>query len=334
MKKKQHPAALSWGVVGTSRIATQYVIPALRAAGGHVAAIGSRDDDRGRAVAEKLDIPASYGSYAGLLTDDKIDAVYIALPNALHPAWAEAAIAAGKHTLVEKPLTAGRRDAAALTTAAEVADLVIMEGYMFWHHAQWAALKSLLDDGDDPVVVRSHIGYRMTADADIRLEPELGGGAFLDVGCYAVAAATELLGEATAAMAQVAARHADTGVDTLTVAHLTFPGGRTAVLDCDFLLDWTTTPLEIRTPSRTITLDHPYNPGAAPTGIVVEHQGVPRVQHHVEPTDAYQAMAGAFARMVDAGAASPAAARERDRIRSVAHNLTLVREAMSAEPAR
>ena len=325
---------VSWGVVGTSRIATHYVVPALRATGGHVAAIGSRDHDRGRAIADKLDIPASYGSYAGLLADGEIDAVYIALPNALHAAWAEAAIAAGKHTLVEKPLTAGRRSAATLTNAAEAAGLVVMEGYMFRHHPQWAALRSLLDDGDDPVVVRSHIGYRLTSETDIRLDLELGGGAFLDVGCYAVAAATELLGEATTATAQVVARHPGTGVDTLTVAHLTFPGDRLAVLDSDFLLDWTTTPLEIRTPSRTITLEHPYNPGTEPTGIGVDRQGAPRAQHRVEPADAYQAMAGAFARMIDAGAAFPAAARERDRIRSVAHNINLVRDAMSAGTAR
>ncbi|MFI6130822.1 Gfo/Idh/MocA family protein [Micromonospora sp. NPDC051141] len=328
MNTPRRPTELSWGVIGTSRIATEYVIPAIRAAGGSVAAIGSRDGDRGREVADKLDIPAAYGSYEELLADDRLEAIYVALPNALHTDWVRAALVAGRHTLCEKPLTRSRRDAETLTELAERDGLVLMEGYMFRHHPQWATLSAVLDAGDAPVVVRSHIGYRMTADADIRLHGELGGGAFLDVGCYTVAAATELLGEATTATAQVVARHPETGVDTLTVAYLTFRDDRLAVLDSDFLLDWTTTPLEIRTPSRTVRLEHPYNPGAEPTEILVDRQGAAREHHRVASADAYRAMAGTFMRLVGEGATAPEAERERARIRSVAHNINLVWDAL------
>lgn len=328
MNTPRRGAQASWGVIGTSRIATQYVIPAIRAAGGRVSAIGSRDADRGRGVADKLDIPAAYGSYDELLADDSVEAVYVALPNALHVEWVRAALMAGRHVLSEKPLTRSRHDAEALTDLAERSGLVLMEGYMFRHHPQWATLRTVLDAGEEPVVVRSHIGYRMSAGADIRLESELGGGAFLDVGCYAVAATTELLGEATAATGQIIARHPETGVDTLTVAYLTFADGRLAVLDSDFLLDWTTTPLEIRTPSRTISLEHPYNPGTEPTVIVVERQGAAREHHRIGSADAYRAMAGTFMRLISEGTTAPQAERERARIRSVAHNINLVWDAL------
>ena len=69
-----------------------------------MAAIASQSLERGKVAAEQLEIPQVYGSYKELLADDKIDAVYIPLPNHLHVPKTKKALAAGKHVLCEKPI--------------------------------------------------------------------------------------------------------------------------------------------------------------------------------------------------------------------------------------
>ena len=94
-----------WGVIGCADIAVKKVIPAMKGSElSHVTAIASRSSDRARATAESLDIPRFHGSYEELLGDPEIEAVYIPLPNHLHPEWAIASAEAGKHVLCEKPL--------------------------------------------------------------------------------------------------------------------------------------------------------------------------------------------------------------------------------------
>ena len=83
-----------------------------------------------------MGIPRSFGSYAELLADDGIDAVYIPLPISLHSEWTIRALQAGKHVLSEKPFAITAADAAACFDAAEVADRHCIEGFMWRHHPQ------------------------------------------------------------------------------------------------------------------------------------------------------------------------------------------------------
>ena len=78
-----------WGILGTARIALKSMIPALKETEmAEVAAVASRDIDNARDFADRFAIPKAYGSYAALLADPEIDAVYIPLPNHLHKPWA------------------------------------------------------------------------------------------------------------------------------------------------------------------------------------------------------------------------------------------------------
>src|SRR5580698_1730519 len=94
---------VKWGVLGAASIAVRKVIPGMQAGKwSEIAAIASRDLEKGRKAAQKLGIAKVYGSYEELLTDTEIEAVYVPLPNHLHVQWSIKAAEAGKHVLCEK----------------------------------------------------------------------------------------------------------------------------------------------------------------------------------------------------------------------------------------
>ncbi|MBP0574339.1 Gfo/Idh/MocA family oxidoreductase, partial [Mycobacterium tuberculosis] len=91
------------GLIGAARITASALLPAFRAAGHSVVAVAARDPLRAQAFAEKHGVPRWPATYDALLADPDIDAVYIAVTNDRHVPLAEAALAAGKHVLCEKP---------------------------------------------------------------------------------------------------------------------------------------------------------------------------------------------------------------------------------------
>ncbi len=118
---------LNWGILGTSRIARNQMIPAIKMVKRNVvAAVGSRDLTRGREYAQALEIPKAYGSYEELLADPNIQAVYIPLPNNDHAPLAIKAMQAGKHVLVEKPFALTASEAQLMVSAALENSVVLM----------------------------------------------------------------------------------------------------------------------------------------------------------------------------------------------------------------
>ena len=131
----------------------------------------------------------SYGSYEALLADPDVDVVYVPLPNHLHVPWAIAALEAGKHVLVEKPLGLSVADARRLVAASNARPhLKVMEAFMYRFHPQWERTLSLVADGGigDLRTVHSFFSYANLDPADIRDQPALGGGGLMDIGCYCV----------------------------------------------------------------------------------------------------------------------------------------------------
>src|SRR5262245_24131525 len=114
------------GVLGAARIAPAALIrPARTVDGVEVAAVAARDRTRAVAFARKHDIPVVHDSYADLLADATLDAVYVPLPNGRHAEWTLAALAAGKHVLCEKPFTANAEQAREVAAAADRIGLVV-----------------------------------------------------------------------------------------------------------------------------------------------------------------------------------------------------------------
>lgn len=195
-----------------------------------IVAVGSRDAARAQAYAHEHGIERAHASYDDLLADDGIDAVYIALPNALHHEWTMRALAAGKHVLVEKPYTRFPEQVDEAWDEAERRGLVLEEAYMWRHAAQTGLMLELLPEVGEIRSVHATFTANLARDDDPRWTADLGGGALLDLGCYCVSAARLLLGEPDRVHGEARMRR---GVDVGFAGTLRF-GEVTATFQCAF----------------------------------------------------------------------------------------------------
>jgi xylose dehydrogenase (NAD/NADP) len=196
-----------------------------------VDAVASRDAARAEAYAREWGIDRAHGSYEALLGDDNLDAVYVALPNALHHEWTMRALAAGKHVLCEKPYTRHPEQVDEAWDEADRRGLVLAEAYMWRHSNQTALLRELLPQvGELQAVHSSFFGILPRTD-DVRFVAELGGGALLDLGCYCVSAARMVAGAEPDRVCGEAAERS--GVDVRFVGMLRF-GELVTTFQCGF----------------------------------------------------------------------------------------------------
>jgi predicted dehydrogenase len=270
-----------------------------------VAAVAARDGDRARAFAADLGIPQVYDSYEALLADPNIDGVYIGLPNSLHTEWTIRAAEAGKHVLCEKPLSRRAADVEQMVAACTRAGVILMEAFMYRHHPQHVRVKELLAAGEigDPVFVRASFSYAMPperrAARDVRVQPELDGGAFMDVGCYALNAARFLF-EAEPLEVTALQRHdAALGVDTSFAGLARFPGDRLALISGSFDASGPAR-YEISGARGSILVERAFQPEMSPATITVVRPDE-RWSVNVPGTDQFGREADHFVQSVRAG---------------------------------
>src|SRR5277367_1299652 len=127
---------LRWGILGTGNIARQFSVGVNASKRGRLTAVASRSADSAAAFAKSNSVPRSYGSYARLLTDDEVDAVYVSLPNSLHHEWTVLALQAGKHVLCEKPMASNAAESEQMFDEAERSGRLVMEAFMYRCHPQ------------------------------------------------------------------------------------------------------------------------------------------------------------------------------------------------------
>lgn len=228
---------MRFGVLSTANIARAVVIPAIRAAGHEVLAVASRDPDRARTVADDLAIERHYGDYEALLADPDVEAVYNPLPNALHAEWTIRAAEHGLPVLCEKPLAGDAATAREMVAACADAGVTLMEAYMWRYHPRTERAEALAAELGTPRRLEAAFHFPMDDPTDVRLDPELAGGALRDVGCYPVTAARALLGDPERVHARTLDSY-DAGVDTTVTAHLEYADGAVAHLAGSFETDW------------------------------------------------------------------------------------------------
>ena len=230
------PAKVRWGFLSTARINRRLLAAAEKTDAAEVVAVASRDLDRAEAYAVEHGISRSHGSYVALLEDSEVDAVYISLPNSLHVEWSVRALAAGKHVLCEKPLTRRPEEAEYAFEAADRAGRILMEAFMWRHSPQTAKLAQLVEGGviGELQLVRATFSFPLEGRRNIRLDPDLGGGALMDVGPYSVSAARLLAGEPERVYGEQVI--GDSGVDVLFTGVLRFPRGVLAEIDAGMYL--------------------------------------------------------------------------------------------------
>lgn len=218
-----------WGFIGAGGIAQGALAPAVHAADGAVLqAVAARDPARA-ALLEPVTVHRAYGDLIG---DPDVDAVYLSLHNNVHITWVTAALAGGKHVLCEKPLGLSAGEVSAMADAAAAAGRLLVEAaWNRWHPRTREAERLVAAGavGEVRRVVSSFSGGPVPA-GNYRYQPEFGGGALYDVGCYALAGALWAFGwqQPTGVTAQ--AEFWPEGADSRTVARLGFPGGGEAVV--------------------------------------------------------------------------------------------------------
>jgi xylose dehydrogenase (NAD/NADP) len=221
---------MRWGLVSTARINDAVLGGAAESDAVEIVAVASRDASRARAYAREKGIERSFGSYEELLADPEVDAVYIGLPNGLHVEWTIKALKAGKHVLVEKPFSPRAVEVERAFDIADRSGLVLSEAFMWRHHPQTRRLIELLPRIGEVRLVRASFSFPLDRTGDVRWDPDLDGGALMDVGCYCVSGVRVVLGEPV----DVCGYATGDGVDTRFAGLMRFEDGALATFDCGF----------------------------------------------------------------------------------------------------
>jgi predicted dehydrogenase len=188
-----------WGILGTGWIAEMFVTD-LKATGIAVTAVGSRSQESADEFGSRFDIPSRHPSYEALVADPEVDAIYVATPHPMHAENALLAIAAGKHVLVEKPFTLNARQAAEVAEAARRAGVVVLEAMWTRFLPSMVRIREIIAAGtigEVRTLIADHDQLLPSDPAHRINNPELGGGALLDLGVYPVSFAVDLFGAPT-----------------------------------------------------------------------------------------------------------------------------------------
>ena len=222
--------ALRWGILATGGIAHQFAGDLVKN-GFTVQAVGSRSQAGADAFAAEFGIPTAHPSYEALVADPEVDIIYVATPHPFHEAHAALALEAGKHVLVEKPLTVNAGQARLLVALAESKNLLLLEAMWTRFLPHMARIREIIAAGtlgDVRSLLADHT-QNLPDDPDHRINSlALGGGALLDLGIYPVSFASALFGRPETILAS--ATFKDTGADAQIATIFRYPGGQIASL--------------------------------------------------------------------------------------------------------
>ncbi|MBO7334446.1 MAG: Gfo/Idh/MocA family oxidoreductase [Lachnospiraceae bacterium] len=224
------------GILGAGNIATS-MATAINGLDDSIElyAVASRDMAKSQAFADKWGVKVAYGSYEDMLKDDKVDLVYIATPHSHHYAHAKLCLDHGKNTLIEKSFTANARQAEEILEIAEKKNLLMTEA--IW--TRYMPSRKLIED----LISSGIIGEVATVFADLSYpishirrtyDPELAGGALLDLGVYSINFASMFLGDKVKKLSGTCT-YFDTGVDSSDSICIEYEGNILANLTASFL---------------------------------------------------------------------------------------------------
>lgn len=276
-----------WGFLGAGYVASRGMAPAVHAARGAVLhAVASREKDRSRT----LEPAKVHASYEHLLDDPEIEVVYISLRNGQHREWVERSLAAGKHVVCEKPLALHAADARAMFIAAERNERLLVEAVWAQWHPRSVRMVDLAASGALGVIAGIESRFTFTSDdldGNYRLDPTMGGGALLDVGCYQVHTWVAVAGETAAVdLTHVERLVGPTAVDLTTRVSAQIDNCITAALHCSFV-EQAAQSLMIRGSVETIRTGRgeAFTTWREPSSLWVGD-----TEEHFEPVDAFVTM--------------------------------------------
>ena len=138
---------INWGILGGGKIARRFAESLAHEPESLLYAVSCRSQEKADAFALFYPVVRSYGSHEALLEDDRVDAVYLALPHGLHHEWAIRALNKGKSVLCEKPAALNAGQVQDIARTANARGLLFMEAMKTRFVPLYAALKQALSEG-------------------------------------------------------------------------------------------------------------------------------------------------------------------------------------------
>lgn len=287
-----------WGILGAAKFARQHMAPAVHSARrGTLSALATSSAEKAAPFKELNPEIQVFDDYEALLGSDAVDAVYLPLPNHLHVEWAEKALRAGKHVLVEKPLAMRAKEFDSVLALRDETGLVAAEAYMVVHHPRWQKVRELVQGGEigEIMLWDTVFSYDNRADTgNIRNRVDTGGGAIPDIGVYTYGTARFVTGEEPEEILSTEVRW-ENGVDVWSHITARFPSFhysgvnsmRMAPRQC----------VTIQGDKGVITVKAPFNAGVFDQAeVTLERAGMetvtwrwPGVNHYVEQVENFNA---------------------------------------------
>ena len=232
--------SFGWGIVGLGGMARRMVSAIARASNAHLAAVASRDVVKAQSFAEEHGNARAYGDYDAMLGDQSVQVVYVCTPNVLHAEQSIAALRAGKHVLVEKPMALTVADAESMVEVARSANRTLGVGFHLRHHAVHREIKRLLDAGTagQPIFTSALWGmYNPTLHLQIhrwQMQHAIAGaGSLMGIGVHEVDLLPWLLGQPIVEVSALADGPSDLyPVEFLTTVSLRFETGVLGQFTC------------------------------------------------------------------------------------------------------
>ncbi|TWT58796.1 Glucose--fructose oxidoreductase precursor [Thalassoglobus neptunius] len=256
---------LKLGILGCGRIVTRRILPALSECPEHWSVVvASQRPGVADEVASEVDGVTASDSYEAILADDSIAAVYIPATGDQHRELTIAAAKAGKHVLCEKPLAPSIEEAEEMVRACEDHNVILQEAFMWRLHPRALQIRELIEKNEIGNLRLIVVNFSFNIDRnDWRLNPDRGGGAMWDLGCYGVNA-SRFFTDAEPTKINAGAHWWPSGVDMSMRIGLTFPGEVLAQIDCSFEAPFRCR-LELVGDDGRILVEPAFQPGQQPT---------------------------------------------------------------------
>ena len=235
-------AILRWGILGCGNVAEHKGGPPLYSADdSELIAVMRRDQAKAEDFAERHGARRAYSDVDKLLSDDEINAIYIATPPHVHCEQTFRAAHAGKHILCEKPMAMSVSECQQMVDVCRETGVTLMLAYYRNHYPNIEKMKALMRDGAIGDVMLARInctGYYNPNRQDLRnwrINPEIsGGGVLMDIGSHRISLLQYLMGDITSVKGYAETVHLDADVDDSAVFSLRFESGAQAVANINW----------------------------------------------------------------------------------------------------
>lgn len=211
---------IRWGIIGLGGIAHEFASQFTTFQPEHAELVGvaSRSLQKAHDFSEQYNIPKAYGSYEAMCHDPEIDVIYLATPNSYHADNMKTILKAGKHVLCEKAITRNKEELDDVLSLANEKELVVAEAMTIYHMPLFKEIKRRIESGEFGALkmATAYFGSLKEDDPTNRFfSKELGGGALLDIGVYALSFVQYFLNSHPAEL-QTLMQPYETGVDEMS----------------------------------------------------------------------------------------------------------------------